>query len=72
MYVAEGDKGELTMRYRVAVALFFCVALAKLGAQTSTATLVGVVTDPSGSVVTGAKVGIRNSATNVVRNVQSD
>ena len=60
------------MRYRVAAALLFCVALSRVGAQNPTATLVGTVTDPSGSVVAGAKLEIRNTATNQVRSVQSD
>lgn len=39
------------------------------GAQTSSGTIVGTVTDSSGAVVPGASVTITNSATGVVRNV---
>jgi hypothetical protein len=53
------------------MALLFGAA-AIFWAQNPTATLVGSVTDPSGSMVVGAKVEIRNSATNEVRKVQSD
>lgn len=34
------------------------------GAQTITGTLVGTVTDPSGAAVSGAKISVRNTATN--------
>jgi outer membrane receptor protein involved in Fe transport len=61
------------MKYQIAAALLFCVALStKLGAQNPTATLVGITTDPSGAVVVGAMVEIRNVATNGLRKAQSD
>ena len=60
------------MRYRVAAALLFCAALCKLGAQTPTATLVGTVLDPTGAVVTGASVEVRNAGTNEVRKSETD
>ena len=41
-------------------------------AQTNNATLVGDIADPTGARVVGAKVSVRNSATGVVRDVQSD
>src|SRR6516165_6307883 len=59
-------------RFRGDLVLVFCAALCKLAAQNPTATLVGTITDPSGSTVSGAKVEVRNSGTNEVRNVESD
>ena len=40
--------------------------------RNSTATIVGVVTDPQGLAVANAKADIRNVATNEVRQVESD
>lgn len=54
------------------IILFLGMAVDDLGAQTPSATLVGVVTDPSGSAIAQARVGIRNPATNEVRNTASD
>ena len=41
-----------------------CATVAPLGAQTSTATIVGIARDPSGALVAGAKVEVRNVDTN--------
>jgi hypothetical protein len=45
------------------------LSIFSLAAQTPTATVVGVVKDPSGASVNAAKITIRNEATNVVRAV---
>jgi hypothetical protein len=49
------------------VALLLCVVglVRSLSAQTTNAKIIGVVTDPSGAVVPGAKVTVRNTLTNV-------
>src|ERR1700694_768945 len=56
--------------------LFFALALAAccggLFAQSDTAVLFGVVTDPSGSSIKGAKVTVRNNATGASRQYISD
>jgi hypothetical protein len=46
--------------------------MGQLSAQNPTATLVGVVTDPTGGVVGAAAVEVRNSGTNEVRKAESD
>ena len=60
----------MKMKFRVAMGLVFCT-LGQLGAQNPTATLVGTVTDPTGSVVVAAEVEVRNSGTNEVRKVET-
>lgn len=60
------------VKFRVATALLFCATFCKLGAQVPTATLVGTVMDPSGALVTGAKIEVRHSGTNEIRKAQSD
>src|SRR5690349_16611314 len=60
------------MRIRAAIGLAFFAALGQLGAQNPTATLVGTVTDPTGSAMMAAKVEVRNSGTNEVRKVETD
>src|SRR5579872_6933032 len=62
----------MKMSSRVATGVVFCAGLGQLGAQNPTATLVGTVTDPTGLAVTGAKVEVRNSATNEVRKAETD
>src|SRR5579864_5874357 len=58
-------------KFRIATGLIFC-ALGQLSAQNPTATLVGTVTDPTGSAVMAAKVEVRNSGTNEVRKAETD
>ena len=61
------------MRFHVRfpAAMFFACALAGLLAQIPTATLVGIVKDSTGAVVTNAAIEIRNTATNEVRKLVS-
>src|SRR5260370_18503101 len=54
------------------IPLAAALRVVKLGAQDPTATLVGTVVDASGSMVTGAKVEIRNTETNAVHKIESD
>ena len=49
--------------------LLLCAAVAL--AQTATGTIDGTVTDPSGSVIAGAKVTVENTATNIRRTMLS-
>lgn len=50
----------------------FLVIGALLSAQTPTATVTGIVKDPSGSMVTGARVQVRNTGTNIVHDVMTN
>jgi len=56
-------------------ALLLCLCLGlplSLGAQQTTATLVGNVTDPSGAAVVGATLTATNTGTNTVRTTKTD
>ena len=58
-------EGMLMKRNFFASFLLFCfVFAAAAGGQSVTGTLVGTVTDPSGAAIEGAKVSVRNIATN--------
>jgi hypothetical protein len=52
--------------------LFCLISSNPANAQVTGATLSGTVTDPSGSVVAGAEVAIRNQGTGIVRTVTTD
>jgi Carboxypeptidase regulatory-like domain/TonB-dependent Receptor Plug Domain len=55
-------------KFRLAIAIATLLALnAIVLAQSSKGILVGTITDPTGSVITGASVKITNTATNVTR-----
>src|SRR5215813_14298814 len=54
------------MRFRM-IAAFVVVAVASLAAQTFRGTILGTVTDPTGAVVAGAQVKVRNSSTGLER-----
>ena len=58
------------MRVRIILA-FFVLAATSLMAQTFRGTILGTVTDPSGAVVPGAKVVVRNVATGLERTSQT-
>src|ERR1700741_926997 len=65
------------MRYRqgVCACVIFCVVLifaAVAAAQVNTATLSGVVTDPQGLAVRGAKVTVTSVTTGASRNIVAD
>jgi len=49
------------------IAAFVVVAVASLAAQTFRGTILGTVTDPTGAVVAGAQVKVRNSSTGLER-----
>jgi hypothetical protein len=46
------------------LSMLFCLTLPNLLAQSTTGTITGIVKDPSGASVSGAKVSVRNLATN--------
>src|SRR2546429_4234100 len=54
------------MRVRI-ILVFVLLAAVSLSAQTFRGTILGTVTDPSGAVVSGAKVTVRNVATGLER-----
>src|SRR5438477_9430813 len=58
------------MRVRMVLA-FVVLAAASLMAQTFRGTILGTVTDPSGAVVSGAKVTIKNVNTGLERTTQT-
>ncbi|MGH9665238.1 MAG: carboxypeptidase-like regulatory domain-containing protein, partial [Bryobacteraceae bacterium] len=55
----------------LAVCCILC-SLGNVSAQISTATLVGTVTDPSGAVVVGATVQVKNIGTSITRTAATD
>jgi len=61
----------MSMRYPILASLML-VAFSSIALAQSTATLQGTVTDPSGAVVSSAKVTVRNQATGSERIVQTD
>src|SRR3979411_1064020 len=60
------DQGEPSMNLRLVV-VFVLLSTAMLVGQTFRGTVLGTVTDPSGAVVAGATVKVRNVATGLER-----
>src|SRR5437868_1146965 len=67
------------MNFSLKRALMFCISFCVFAlivqgcfAQTFSASIAGVITDPSGSVVQGAKIRLRNTATNDTREAVSN
>src|SRR5512142_3478756 len=58
------------MRLRLVLGVFLLAATG-LMAQTFRGTILGTVTDPSGAVISGAKVTVRNTATGLERATQT-
>jgi hypothetical protein len=58
------------MRARIILAFFLTAALS-LSAQTFRGTILGTVTDPSGAVIAGAKVTVKNAGTGLERTTQT-
>src|SRR5215510_356519 len=57
-----------TAKFKLAIAIASLLALSAIVlAQSRKGVLVGTITDPTGSVITGASVKVTNSATNVAR-----
>jgi len=52
--------------------LLFSLTALQLDAQISSASLTGLITDPSNSVVAGAKVTVRSQTTNLERSTETD
>src|SRR5712672_3017909 len=55
------------MRARIIILVFVLLAAVSLSAQTFRGTILGTVTDPSGAVVAGAKVTVKNVGTGLER-----
>src|SRR5579872_2861328 len=60
----------IIMKIRLFLGIFLLTAVG-LSAQTFRGTILGTVTDPSGAVVSGAKVTVRNTATGLERVTQT-
>ncbi|MCC6536736.1 MAG: carboxypeptidase regulatory-like domain-containing protein, partial [Bryobacterales bacterium] len=63
------------MKLQTRAVPFFAALLLSAAAawsQTTNATLVGTVTDPQGAAIVGAKVSVKNNATGVLREVETD
>src|SRR5262245_14742311 len=58
------------MRARILL-VFVLLAALNLSAQTFRGTILGTVTDPSGAVVAGAKVTVKNTGTSLERTTQT-
>src|SRR4051794_29750159 len=51
--------------------VFFLLAALSLSAQTFRGTILGTVTDPSGAVVAGARVTVKNTGTGLERSTET-
>jgi hypothetical protein len=56
------------------LAIVFCLitSLARLGGQTTTGSIVGTVSDPSGAVISGANITVNNMDTGIAVKATSD
>src|SRR6202035_4004871 len=63
------SKGASIVKRVVALLLTFAALLA---AQTPTATVTGIVKDPSGGILVGAKVSVRNVDTNIAHDLTTN
>ncbi len=60
------------MSKNLSVFLFLCVSTFSLSAQIGSSSLTGLITDPSGGVLSSAKATARSKSTNLERSAQSD
>src|SRR6185437_9813458 len=68
---AASEYRRIIMRIRLFLGMFLLLTAVGMSAQTFRGTILGTVTDPSGSVVSGAKVTVRNTATGLERVTQT-
>src|SRR6266496_736608 len=66
----EGAMRKFTSLVRLALGI--CTFIAMAFGQESRATISGTITDPQGALVPGAKIAVKNLATNVVSTVDSN
>src|SRR6266516_3679788 len=66
----EGAMRKFTSLVRLALGI--CTFIAMAFGQESRATISGTITDPQGALVPGAKIAVKNLATNVVSTVESN
>src|SRR5579864_4579082 len=62
----------LQLAWALCASVLFFTSVKRLGAQESTATIVGTVTDSSGAAIPGAPVEVKNTGTGVVRTTTTD
>src|SRR5258708_14166813 len=58
--------------HRIAIVLFLFTSLTRLGAQTTTGSIVGTVSDPSGAVIAGANITVTNIDTAIAVKTTTD
>jgi Carboxypeptidase regulatory-like domain len=65
--------GKQSLLSRAVLLLIFSLSICpRLSAQVAGATLSGAVTDASGATVSGARISVKNLATGVTRDLQTD
>jgi hypothetical protein len=60
------------MKAKLVLSLLISLTAVRLSAQISSASLTGLITDPSNAVVAGAKVTVRSQTTNLERSTETD
>lgn len=60
------------MKAKLVLCLLISLTTVRVSAQISSASLTGLITDPSNAAVAGAKVTVRSQATNLERSTQTD